>query len=249
MALDFPLAPTLGQVYTNTSNGYTYEWDGSKWIISPSIASTSTGQFIVSNSAPTGATLGDIWVNTATTPVIANVWNGLIWSRLNAGVTGYGATGSEPTNALNGDLFWDTSLSVLKVFNGATWNPYASEAFVTAAVSTHEAAADPHPQYTTTAEAAAAAPIQSITQGTGSTVTNDGAGNYTVALNQAFTDALYEPIGTAAARVAGFTVSTFMAALPSAASDAGAALLGVPVGGIYRVGAGTTTSSIRIRLS
>lgn len=249
MALDFPLAPTLGQVYTNPSNGYTMEWDGTKWVISPSVASTTTGQFIVSNSAPTGATLGDIWVNTASTPVIANVWNGLIWSRLNAGITGYGATGSEPANALNGDLFWDTTLGVLKVFDGATWAPYASQAFVTTAVATHEAAVDPHPQYTTTVEAAAAAPIQSITQGTGSTVTDDGVGNYTVALNQAFTDALYEPIGTASTTVATSTVSTFMAALPSAASDAGAALLGVPVGGIYRVGAGTTTSSIRIRLS
>jgi hypothetical protein len=152
-------------------------------------------------------------------------------------------------NALVGDLFWSTTTSVLTVYDGATWAPYASEAFVTAAVATHEAAVDPHPQYTTTAEAAAAAPIQSITQGTGSTVTDDGAGNYTIALNKAYTDSLYDPVGTAAARVAGFTVSTFMAALPSAASDAAAALLGVPVGGIYRVGAGTTTSSIRIRLS
>lgn len=39
-----------------------------------------------------------------------------------------------------------------------------------AARTAHEAAADPHPQYTTTAEAAAAAPVQSVSAGTGISV-------------------------------------------------------------------------------
>lgn len=250
MAIDFPTAPLVGQIFTNPSNGYVYEWDGSKWIISPSVATSTTGQFIVSNSAPATATatLGDIWVNTSTTPVIGYVFNGVAWERLNSGVTGYGATGAEPTNALNGDLFYDTTLSVLKVYNGATWDNYASETFVTNAIAAHEAAADPHPVYTDYAEARAAAPVQTLTQGNGILVTDDGADNYTVAFDRTYTDPFYDPLGTAANLIATTTVSTFMATLPSAANDAGAALLGVAVGGMYRAGGGTTTSSIRIRL-
>lgn len=48
-----------------------------------------------------------------------------------------------------------------------------------AAITAHEAAADPHPQYTTTAEAAAAAPVQSVAAGTGISV-NQTTGNVTV---------------------------------------------------------------------
>ena len=249
MALDFPLTPTLGQVYTNPTNGYTYAWDGSKWVISPSTATTNTGQFIVSNSAPTATNAGDIWVNTATTPVIANVWNGLIWERLNSGVNSYGATGTEPTNALTGDLHYDTTLSVLTVYDGASWVPYATQQYVVDAVTAHESAADPHPQYTTATEAAAAAPIQSIAQGTGITVTDDGAGNTTVALNKTYTDTLYDPVGTAVATVAASTVSTFVGSLPVAASDAAAAIAGVAVGQMYAVSPATLSSHIRVRLT
>lgn len=42
-----------------------------------------------------------------------------------------------------------------------------SDARATAAVDAHEAQSDPHPQYTTTAEAAAAAPVQSVAGRTG----------------------------------------------------------------------------------
>ena len=127
MAIDFPATPTPGQIFTNTTNGYVYEYDGTKWVFSPSISSTSTGQFIVSNAAPTSATIGDIWVNTSTTPVLGNVWNGVTWERLNSGINAYGATGSEPTNAIAGDLYYNTTLSVLTVYNGATWNLFGSD--------------------------------------------------------------------------------------------------------------------------
>lgn len=251
MALDFPSSPLIGQVYTNPSNGYTYQHDGTKWVISPTLATTSTGQFIVSNSAPSvaTATTGDIWVNTATTPVIAYVFSGVAWNRLNSGVNSYGATGTEPTNAIAGDLHYDTTLSVLTVYNGATWTPYATQQYVTAAVTTHTAATDPHPQYTTLAEAAAAAPVQSVVQGVGTQVTNDALGNVTVALDRTYTDTLYDPIGTATATVASSTVSTFVGSLPVAASDAAASLLGVGVGSLYAVSPATLSSHVRVRLT
>lgn len=50
------------------------------------------------------------------------------------------------------------------------------------AVDTHVAAGDPHPQYTTTAEASAAAPVQSVSAGTGISV-NSNTGAVTVTNN------------------------------------------------------------------
>ena len=32
MALNFPGSPTLGQVYTDSTSGFSYEWDGTVWI-------------------------------------------------------------------------------------------------------------------------------------------------------------------------------------------------------------------------
>lgn len=45
-----------------------------------------------------------------------------------------------------------------------------ADARVAAGIASHEAAADPHPQYTTAAEAAAAAPVQSVNGQTGAVV-------------------------------------------------------------------------------
>lgn len=248
MAIDFPATPTPGQVFTNVTNGYVYQYDGTKWVFSPSNVTASTGQFIVSNSAPTGSTIGDIWVNTSTTPVLGNVWNGTTWERLNSGINSYGATGSEPTNSIAGDLYYNTTLSVLTVYNGVTWDSYASEAYVNAAIAAHEAAADPHPVYTDVVEAAAAAPLQTLVQGTGITITDDAAGNFTTTLDTAYTATLYDAIGTAAATVASSTVSTFVSSLPVAANDAGAAFLGVQVGQVYAISPANLSTHIRVRL-
>ena len=249
MAIDFPLAPTLGQVFTNPTNGYNYQWDGTKWVISPSVASIAAGQVLVGNTAPTPTNIGDVWINTSTTPLVGNVWNGMIWERLNSGINAYGATGSEPTNALTGDTYYNTTLGVLTVYNGATWVPYATEQFVANAIIAHKAEADPHPVYTDVVEAAAAAPIQSLVQGTGILVTNDGAKNFTAALDKTYTDTLYEPLGTANAQIAALTVSTFVGSLPVAASDASAAVLGVQIGQLYAVSPGTLSSHVRVRLT
>ena len=249
MAIDFPLAPTLGQVFTNPTNGYNYQWDGTKWVISPSVASIQAGQVLIGNTAPTATNIGDVWINTSTTPLVGNVWNGMIWERLNSGINAYGATGSEPANALTGDTYYNTTLGVLTVYNGATWVPYATEQFVANAIIAHKAEADPHPVYTDVVEARAAAPIQSLIAGTAVTVTNDGADNFTVTLDKTVTDTYYEPLGTAAALIAATTVSTFVGSLPQAGSDLAASFLGVQIGQMYAVAPGTLSSHIRIRLT
>jgi hypothetical protein len=40
MALNFPDSPTIGQVYTDSTSGFSYEWNGTVWI-SFSAASSS----------------------------------------------------------------------------------------------------------------------------------------------------------------------------------------------------------------
>lgn len=32
MALNFPNSPTVGQIYTDSTSGFSYEWDGTVWI-------------------------------------------------------------------------------------------------------------------------------------------------------------------------------------------------------------------------
>jgi hypothetical protein len=101
----------------------------------------------------------------------------------------------------------------------------ARDSEVTAAISAHEAAADPHPGYTTTAELSAA-----ITA-------HEGASNpHPTYLTQTEGDALYEPIGAAAA------------VLPDVADDyaddAAAALGGIAVGQLYH-----TSGAVKIRLA
>lgn len=51
-----------------------------------------------------------------------------------------------------------------------------ADARVAAGIATHEAASDPHPQYTTAAEAAAAAPVQSVNGMTGHVVVSGLSG-------------------------------------------------------------------------
>jgi hypothetical protein len=32
MALNFPSSPSIGQIYTDSTSGFSYEWDGTVWI-------------------------------------------------------------------------------------------------------------------------------------------------------------------------------------------------------------------------
>ena len=41
MALNFPNSPTLNQVYTDTTSGFSYQWNGTVWI---SFSPSSSGQ-------------------------------------------------------------------------------------------------------------------------------------------------------------------------------------------------------------
>lgn len=89
-----------------------------------------------------------------------------------------------------------------------------------AAVAAHEAALDPHPQYTTAAEASAAAPVQAVNAQTGAVVLDAS-------------DVGADPTGTAAAAVAGheaaadphpqYTTQTEVDASVSAHNSSGAA--------------------------
>lgn len=78
----------------------------------------------------------------------------------------------------------------------------AQSSAITASIAAHNAATDPHPQYTTTAEASAAAPVQSVAGKTGTVTLNTG--DVTEAANLYYTDSRVD------ARViaAGYTVKS-----------------------------------------
>jgi hypothetical protein len=78
----------------------------------------------------------------------------------------------------------------------------AQSAAIAASIAAHNAAVDPHPQYTTTAEASAAAPVQSVAGKTGTVTLNTG--DVTEAANLYYTDSRVD------ARViaAGYTVKS-----------------------------------------
>ncbi|GAB3053994.1 hypothetical protein [Stenotrophomonas tumulicola] len=106
-----------------------------------------------------------------------------------------------------------------------------ADARVEAGIANHVAEADPHPQYTTESEAAAAAPVQSVVGKQGDVTASHIAG----ALG----------LGTAAtADATDFIAAASLAALPDAVDDAAAATAGVVVGGMYRNG-----STLCVRIS
>jgi hypothetical protein len=95
------------------------------------------------------------------------------------------ASAAAPVQSVNGD----TGIVVLDAADVGADPVGTGAAEAAAAVSAHEALPDPHPQYTTTAEASAAAPVQSVNGDTG-----------TVVLDAA--DVGADPAGTGAAEAA-----------------------------------------------
>lgn len=133
--------------------------------------------------APSQNTFANVQVGTSPTPTVLAADNALDTLTVNAGD---GVT-----------LAADANLDSLTITNSDRGS---------VARTAHEAAADPHPQYTTTAEAAAAAPVQSVNGSTGAVTvyvparasyTGVGAANTTVADNDLAT--LTVPANTLAA--------------------------------------------------
>ena len=95
---------------------------GGQWI---NIASPSS----VGATPPSPATLGQIWVDTRTTPPTIKVWNGTTFVSASSNV---GAT--PPTPATLGQIWVDTSTAppVVKVYDGTTFVPVSTPAATTA---------------------------------------------------------------------------------------------------------------------
>jgi hypothetical protein len=51
MALNFPSSPTIGQIYTDSVSGFSYEWDGTVW---KSFGIPSNGSLSVINLSASG---------------------------------------------------------------------------------------------------------------------------------------------------------------------------------------------------
>ena len=87
------------------------------------------------------------------------------------GAVGGGSGGSGAVSSVNGQI----GRVVLDAADVGADPVGTGASAASAAVAAHVAAADPHPQYTTSAEAAAAAPVQSVNTQTGAVVLNAAA--------------------------------------------------------------------------
>ena len=100
-----PASPVAGDLYFDTTKNELVVWDGAAW-------SSSNADVIsdLDDVDTTGVTSGD-----------KLVWNGISWVPTSKAAIPNGATGSEPTPAAVGDLYYDTTLDELMVYDG-TWN-------------------------------------------------------------------------------------------------------------------------------
>lgn len=110
-------------------------------------------------------------------------------------------------------------LGVAVYYDGSAWR-VVGESVADAAVAVHEAKPDPHPQYTTAAEAAAAAPVQSVNGKDGAVVLTAGDVGADPAGTAAQAVADHEAKGPLAHAVATPSAHGFMSAADKAKVDA-----------------------------
>ena len=87
MALNFPSSPTIGDVYTDTTSGFSYEWDGTVWkSFTPASASNIrvlddiSGSFDSSTTGPFSLTSGGGAVSPASAQQLRIVLGGVVQS-------------------------------------------------------------------------------------------------------------------------------------------------------------------------
>ena len=87
MALNFPSSPTVGQVYTDTTSGFSYEWDGTVWkSYTPASASNIrvlddiSGSFDSATTGPFSLTVGGVALSPANAQQLRIVLGGVIQS-------------------------------------------------------------------------------------------------------------------------------------------------------------------------
>ena len=128
---DPPTSEIVGALWYNTNTGTLYIWDGSSWVALTAPTGFSTGSLMLSNPTTTAftgqsTTLPAISVNTQED---YNQWLFLALKALeadleaNVSVEPLDMGTTNPTNATNGDFFYDTSTNTLLVYSGGTWYP------------------------------------------------------------------------------------------------------------------------------
>lgn len=166
-----------GAVYFNTTDGYLKFYSGTAWVAPEDVTSTAAANAQASESA--AATSASEAAGSATSA--SNSASAAATSESNAASSETAAASSASSAntdagiALTKASEASTSASNAATFasNAATSEANAAQSASTAetaasdAVATHESKTDPHPQYTTETEAAAAAPVQSVQGETG----------------------------------------------------------------------------------
>jgi hypothetical protein len=121
MAYNFPPNPSLNEIYS--SNGRTFRWNGVQWVAIVAPTSNSAPVF-VSSSEPKNPLNGALWFNTVDQTLYVRVssLSGSFWTETYPGSDSPSAynppvkvSSTPPTNAVEGDLWFNPSISELKV--------------------------------------------------------------------------------------------------------------------------------------
>lgn len=162
--MNFPSSPTLNQTYT--FEGKTWKWNGQGWQLVPSSSFPWSGLTGVPAEFPPEAHAHEIsdvtGLQTALNGKAASSHSHAI-----SDVTGLqtaldGKAASSHSHAISNVTGLQSALDGKQPVGS-----YEASGTAASAVSAHELASDPHPQYTSAAEAAAAAPVQSVAGRTG----------------------------------------------------------------------------------
>jgi len=144
-----PSTKATGDIWydTATTPASAQVWNGTAWVAADSAAKDiatqagtlagSKAKATVSNTAPTGPSVGDLWYDTTSTPAAAKIWNGSSWAAADAAAqnaAGLASTlagtkakvtvaSTAPTSPAAGDMWVDTSTTPapVKTWSGSAW--------------------------------------------------------------------------------------------------------------------------------
>ena len=121
--VDFPDAPTLGQIFYNPNNGAAYIYGANGvWsqyganLSEAPITGTAGGVYV--GVEPTNPPVGLLWFPTGPgTFGLGYIWNGAAWQVLNQGKVGSGTIADRPDAPDAGDLFYNIGTQSLEVYD------------------------------------------------------------------------------------------------------------------------------------
>lgn len=118
MAAEAPANPQIGDAWYDTTNKYLKIYDGSAWALA------MPNRVYVSVSDPsttiTGVVDGDIWFDASKNTLYVRVNGAWVADTTRVNV------GTAPAAPVRGDIYWDSAVGCLKIYDGTAWQTVAS---------------------------------------------------------------------------------------------------------------------------